>query len=82
MPCDARVTLILLVVREKIEFKPGELRCPRCLSKDLAPSLPRGLRDTLMRAFHRVPRHCRVCERRFYVPESMAVESAGAPDQL
>jgi hypothetical protein len=70
-----------LVVREEIQFKAGEVRCPRCMSKDLAPSLPRGLRDAFMRTLHRIPRHCRVCGRRFYVPESKPVASAGAPEQ-
>jgi hypothetical protein len=81
MSYDTRVTLILLIVREEIEFKPGELRCPRCMSKDLAASLPRGMWDAIMRALHRIPRHCRVCGRRFFVRES-AVVAAATPEQL
>jgi hypothetical protein len=56
-----------LIIRKRIEIKPGEVRCPRCFGMDLAPSLPRGLKDALMRRFGRVPKHCRFCERRFYV---------------
>jgi hypothetical protein len=29
--------------------------------------MPRGWRDALMRAFGKIPRHCRFCECRFYV---------------
>jgi transcriptional regulator NrdR family protein len=59
-----------LEVSSKIEIKPGELRCPRCFNKDIAPSLPRGVMDMLMKIVHRIPRHCRACGRRFYAPES------------
>jgi len=31
------------------------------------PSLNRGLADTLMAYFGRIPRHCRFCGKRFYV---------------
>ena len=62
---------------EPIHIVPGELRCPRCFGKDIVPSMPRGWLDTLMlRAFHRIPRHCRFCERRFYV---RTVPSGAAP---
>jgi hypothetical protein len=56
-----------LEIRKKLEVKPGEVRCPRCFSRDLAPSKPRGLRDRMMLWFKRVPRHCRFCGKRFYV---------------
>jgi hypothetical protein len=52
---------------EEPDIKPGEVRCPRCYGRDLVPSLPRGVRDAVMRWFGRVPRHCRFCERRFFV---------------
>src|ERR1035438_8721750 len=77
--CD---TLAGLIVRGEIEFRPGELRCPRCLSKDFAPSLPRGWRDALMRSLSRIPRHCRACGRRFYVPERKPEASADTAEQL
>jgi len=58
-----------------MDIQPGELRCPRCYHKDVVPSLPRGWRDGMMRFFGRVPRHCRFCEKRFYVgPEQVAEE--------
>jgi len=59
-----------VVVRKELQIVPGELRCPRCFGKDIVPSLPRGWRDALMRAVGKIPRHCRFCENRFYIPES------------
>jgi len=56
-----------LVVHKAIDFKPGQLRCPSCLNLDIAPSLSRGFLDSLMAFFHRIPRHCRCCGRRFYI---------------
>jgi len=56
-----------LQVNRPIQIKPGELRCPRCFALDIVPSMPRGFYDALMRRFHRIPRHCRACGRRFYV---------------
>jgi len=56
-----------LRVNQKIEIKPGELRCPRCFAKDIVLSLPRGILDTIMHKFSRVPRHCRACGKRFYI---------------
>ena len=53
-----------------MDIKPGELRCPRCFKQDIAPSLPRGILDALMKRLHRIPRHCRACGRRFYVVDS------------
>jgi hypothetical protein len=51
------------------------LRCPRCFHKDVVPSLPRGWKDAIMRWFGKVPRHCRFCEKRFYVlVETVATE--------
>jgi len=59
---DCRV----VIVDKPIHILPGELRCPRCFGKDIVPSMPRGWRDAVMRAFDRIPRHCRFCARRFY----------------
>jgi transcription elongation factor Elf1 len=42
-------------------------RCPRCNNTDVVPSLPRHFWDELMRGFGRVPKHCRRCDKRFYV---------------
>jgi hypothetical protein len=66
-----------VVVDKPIQFVPGELRCPRCFGKDIVPSMPRGWRDAIMSAFGRIPRHCRFCERRFYV--RAATEVADSP---
>jgi hypothetical protein len=60
------VRLIALRVNSTIEIKPGELRCPRCMSRDVAPSMPRGLWDDIMLGAGRIPRHCRFCGRRFH----------------
>lgn len=60
---------ISLLVREQIVVKPGEIRCPRCKSKDVVSSGRAGLFDALMEGFGRVPRHCRACGRRFYVSQ-------------
>jgi hypothetical protein len=65
-----------LEVSTKIDIKPGELRCPRCFSKDVADSIPRGFRDGFMAAWGGVPKHCRACGRRFYV----CVRKAEEPD--
>jgi len=63
------------------DIRPGELRCPRCFGKDIVPSMHRGLVDTLMAHFGRVPRHCRFCGKRFYAPSKAAeAESALPPD--
>jgi len=59
-----------LEVSSKMDIKPGELRCPRCFKQDIAPSLPRGILDAIMKRLHRIPRHCRACGRRFYVVDS------------
>ena len=56
-----------LQVNIPIEVKPGELRCARCFSRDIAPCIPAGLRDTIMGRFARVPKICRFCGKRFYV---------------
>jgi transcriptional regulator NrdR family protein len=58
-----------LEVTSKMDVKPGELRCPRCFKQDIAPSLPRGVVDAIMKMSRRVPRHCRACGNRFYVAE-------------
>jgi len=63
-----------LVVNTPIDIKPGELRCPRCLLRDIVSSKPRGWMDAVMLGFGRIPRHCRSCGKRFYVP---ARETAG-----
>jgi hypothetical protein len=60
------VRLIALKVNSTIDVRPGELRCPRCMSRDLAPSMPRGIWDEIMRGAGRIPRHCRFCGRRFH----------------
>jgi hypothetical protein len=56
-------------VKEQIDRETGELRCPRCLRKDLVPSQQRGIRDWIMQRMGKIPRHCRSCEKRFYVAE-------------
>jgi transcriptional regulator NrdR family protein len=70
-----------VVVRQKIVIKPGEIRCPRCRSKDLVASDRAGIRDAFMESFRRAPRHCRACGKRFYVLESelAAAETASKP---
>ena len=60
------VRLIALKVNSTIDVRPGELRCPRCMSRDVAPSMPRGIWDEIMRGAGRIPRHCRFCGRRFH----------------
>jgi hypothetical protein len=68
-----------VVVDKDIQIVPGELRCPRCFGKDIVPSLPRGFLDALMHEIGRIPRHCRFCEKRFYVRTTLpAANSAGA----
>jgi len=54
-------------VGKPIQILPGELRCPRCFGKDIVPSMPRGWVDAVMGLLHRIPRHCRFCECRFYI---------------
>jgi hypothetical protein len=64
-----------VITDKRLHILPGEVRCPRCFHKDIVPSLPRGLRDTVMSWFGRIPRHCRFCEKRFYVaPEALTPE--------
>jgi hypothetical protein len=36
------------------------------MSRDLAPSMPVGMWDYIMRTAGRIPRHCRKCGKRFY----------------
>jgi hypothetical protein len=60
-----------LETRRNIEIESGELRCPRCLARDIVPSKPRGIIDDFMIfGLGLVPRHCRRCEKRFYVGKS------------
>jgi hypothetical protein len=59
----------LLQANRKLDIRPGDRRCPRCFEKDVVPSLPRGFVDALMKKFGRIPKHCRFCEKRFYVKE-------------
>jgi hypothetical protein len=58
--------LIGLKVNTPMDIRPGELRCPRCMSRDIVPSMPRGLWDDIMRGASRLPRHCRYCGKRFH----------------
>jgi len=58
--------LIALRVNTPIDIRPGELRCPRCMSRDIVPSMPRGIWDDIMSGAGRLPRHCRYCGKRFY----------------
>jgi len=60
------VRLIELRVDTPLDIRPGELRCPRCMSRDVVPSMPRGLWDEIMRGAGRIPRHCRYCGKRFH----------------
>jgi DNA-directed RNA polymerase subunit RPC12/RpoP len=55
-----------LEIHQKITHKPGQVRCPKCRSLDIVPSMPRGVVDIFMEAQRRVPRHCRKCGKRFY----------------
>jgi len=55
-------------VKVHIDLESGDLRCPRCFGKDVVSTTSRGLVDSLMRRFGKVPRHCRFCGKRFYVP--------------
>jgi len=65
-----------VVVDKPIQFVPGELRCPRCFGKDIVPSMPRGWRDSIMSTLGRIPRHCRFCEKRFYVRTAIEVSDS------
>jgi hypothetical protein len=47
-----------------------ELRCPKCLSRDIVSGSDDGLLDALMSAFDRFPKVCRACGKRFYVREA------------
>jgi hypothetical protein len=51
------------------QFPDDVLRCPRCFSKDIAPSISSGWIDDMMWHFGRIPRQCRYCGKRFYVRE-------------
>ena len=51
----------------ELDIQPGDLRCPRCFEKDIVPSRPCGFLDAVMKKLGRVPRHCRFCEKRFYI---------------
>jgi hypothetical protein len=57
--------LVGLKVNTPMDIRPGELRCPRCKSRDVVPSMPRGLWDDIMIGAGRIPRHCRKCGKRF-----------------
>jgi hypothetical protein len=52
---------------EPNENNPEEIRCPRCHRTDIVPSKPRGFWDDIMFGMGRIPRHCRSCEKRFYI---------------
>jgi ribosomal protein S27E len=64
-----------LVVNKPLYFKPGDVRCPSCFHLDIVPSMPRGWIDALMGRFGKIPRHCRSCGKRFYIP----AQSRGGP---
>jgi hypothetical protein len=55
-------------VNVHIDLESGDLRCPRCFGKDLVFTASRGLLDAIMRRYGKIPRHCRFCGKRFYVP--------------
>jgi transcription elongation factor Elf1 len=59
--------LALSAPRPKIRTQPCELRCPRCFAKDVVPSLPSGVIDRTFLKLGLIPRHCRVCGKRFWV---------------
>jgi len=67
-----------LELRKQIEAKPDEIRCPRCHRRDIVPSMPRGVLDMFMEGLGKVPRHCRFCEKRFYVDAARAGVVLGA----
>ncbi|MGD0499820.1 MAG: hypothetical protein ABSC23_15430 [Bryobacteraceae bacterium] len=69
-----------LEVRTKLDIKPGELRCPRCYSKDIVGSMPRGFRDAFMAVWRCIPMHCRACGRRFYMRVRKPEEPDESPD--
>jgi hypothetical protein len=60
-----------------METKSGELRCPRCLRRDIVPSQPRGILDDIMSGMGRIPRHCRSCGKRFYVDQARCHPPSG-----
>jgi len=62
-----------VIVDRPIHIVPGETRCPRCFGKDIVSSMPRGWLDALMHQLGRIPRHCRFCEKRFYIRNGVAV---------
>ena len=45
----------------------AELRCPKCMSLDIAPCVPRGMRDEMMINSGKTPKQCRYCGKKFYV---------------
>jgi hypothetical protein len=47
----------------------GTLRCPKCFSKDIVPSLLSGWLDNAMWHLQRIPRQCRYCGKRFYIKD-------------
>jgi hypothetical protein len=61
-----------LEIPQRIEIKPGDVRCPRCRRADIVPSMPRGIADLFMEGLGRVPQHCRSCGKRFYVDAARA----------
>jgi hypothetical protein len=63
-----------MVIDKPMNIQPGELRCPRCFHKDIVASMPRGLRDAVMSWFGKIPRHCRSCEKRFYINKDVTLQ--------
>jgi ribosomal protein S27E len=63
------------------EAKTEEVRCPRCHRNDIVPSKPRGILDDIMFGMGRVPRHCRSCGKRFYIPAPPGEGPASGEDE-
>jgi DNA-directed RNA polymerase subunit RPC12/RpoP len=71
-----------LEIHKPIDIKPGEVRCPRCRARDIVPSKPRGLKDDFMQGMGRIPRHCRSCGKRFYVPDPARVAESASSEAI
>jgi DNA-directed RNA polymerase subunit RPC12/RpoP len=62
------LAVLVLMVRVTVirGQKDAELRCPKCLMRDVRPSYQQGLVDAVFHAFSCLPYRCRACEARFY----------------